>query len=129
MSNTTVSSVGPPKILTRSRAWTCVAMNQLAFPGLGTIMAGRRIGYVQAVLMVIGFLLLTGFMTWFIVGMMGELVGSGQDHERLVVQHRAYAWTWQFGLGLSLLAWFWALASSAGILRQVAKGPPAFRVT
>lgn len=129
MSEATQLSPPPPKILTRSRAWTCVAMNQLAFPGLGTIMAGCKVGYVQAVLMVGGFLLLTGFMVWLILGMMGELVGSGLDHERLAVQHRAYAWTWQVGLGLSVVAWFWALGSSFGILRQVAKSSPAFRVT
>ena len=129
MSNPLLSSTGPPKILTRSRAWTCVAMNQLAFPGLGTIMAGRGVGYIQAVVTVIGFFLLTGFMVWCIMDMMGELLGSGLDHEKLAAQHRAYAWTWKVGLGLFLLAWFWALDSSVRIFRQVVQNSPAFRVT
>src|SRR5262245_4419971 len=59
---TKMFSASNPKALSRSKAWTCVAINQLACPGLGTIMAGRWSGYLQAAIMLLGFFLTMGFM-------------------------------------------------------------------
>ena len=123
------NSRNPPKILTRARAMTCVAMNQLAFPGVGTVMAGRRIGYIQAVLMLSGFLLATGFMLWAINCSVHALINGLMDEEKLKAQYLPYAWMGKLGFGLCLVAWFWSLGSSFGILRQVPKSPPAFPVT
>lgn len=123
------SSRHPPKILTRSRAWTCVAMNQLAFPGVGTVMAGRRTGYIQAVLMLSGFLLATGFMLWFITCSVHALITGMMDEQKLAAQYLPYVWLGKLGMVLCLVAWFWSLASSFGILRQVPKPASVFPVT
>ena len=45
--------------------WAIV--NQLAFPGLGTLMMGRRVGYAQAAVMLAGFFLTMGYLLWHLV--------------------------------------------------------------
>lgn len=118
-----------PKPLNRSKAWACAAINQLAFPGMGTIMAGRRIGYIQAALMLVGFVLAMGFMLWFIYCAALSLANSGADQKQFVAQYRPYAWVGKSGLGLCVLAWCWSLLSTIAILRQSRKTPPPFPVT
>ena len=104
-------------------------MNQLAFPGLGTIMAGLRVGYLQASIMVPGFVLATGFMLWFILCSARYLASSTWDEGRYVAEYRPYAWMGKLGLALCILAWCWSLVSSIGILCQARKTPPALPVT
>ena len=55
------SELPPSKRLSQSKAWALAALNQLAFPGAGTVMAGRKIGYAQATIMVAGFVLVMLF--------------------------------------------------------------------
>src|SRR5213594_1373324 len=107
----------PPKIVSRQRAWVCAAMNQLAFPGLGTIMAGRRIGYVQATIMVTGFCLFVGFMLWYFAAF-GRFITSGGDEEQFKATFRSTVWMLCSGLGLCAFAWGWSLVSSISILRK-----------
>ena len=109
----------PPPL--RARPWVCVLLNQLAFPGLGTILAGRRIGYVQATIMVAGFILFTGFMIWFIVCAVQNLLSDTMDETALTRLYRPYLWAAKYGLALCIVAWFWSLISSIGILRQSRK--------
>jgi len=109
-----------PKPLTRSKAWTCVVINQLAFPGMGTVMAGRWSGYAQATIMLAGFFLTMGFMFFSILKMFVFIVHAdgGEVHYREIC--RPYAWAGFWGLSLCLVAWCWALASSIAILRGAA---------
>src|SRR2546429_8733353 len=59
---TTMSSVPfQQKALSSSKAWGYLALNQLAFPGAGTVMGGRREGYVQAVVMGVGVVLVVDY--------------------------------------------------------------------
>jgi hypothetical protein len=109
--------------LGRGGIWGCVLINQFAFPGLGTIMAGRRVGYAQAAVMVIGFLLTTGFMVWFIVSALALVVSRAPDEAAWKANCRAYAWAWQSGSALCVAAWLWSLASSIAMLRQQKKAP------
>ena len=106
--------------MTRPRAWGCVAVNQLAFPGLGTIVAGRWVGYLQATIMVAGFCVFVGFMLWFFWGL--AQFAADEWSER---QFRAHCvrqlWALWWGLGLCALAWFWALWSSIFILRDAGR--------
>lgn len=96
--------------------WTLVLINQLAFPGLGTILAGRKVGYAQAVLMVSGFLLSVGFMLWFIFCMV-RLVFNDVSEQEFKAQYEPYWWTLRWGLGLCAVAWLWSLWSSFWMLR------------
>ncbi len=115
----------------RPSAWVCAAINQLAFPGLGTILAGRRVGYFQAAIMVAGFSLAMGFMLWFFICALRGL--AAQDASQFAEQWRPYAWAGQSGLALCLLAWGWALASSISMIRAAARtrpsDPPRLSVT
>jgi len=110
--------------LTRRKAWACAALNQLAFPGLGTIMAGRWTGYVQAVIMVAGFVLFTGFILLFFKAMFSFAMDPAALEQDLKAAYQPYAWAAESGLGLCLLAWFWALFSSFALLRQTRPKPP-----
>lgn len=107
-----------PAKLSPTQRWGCAVMNQLACPGLGTIMAGRRVGYAQATIMVAGFVLLMGFMIWFIICAARYLIHADWDEGRWRAQYRPYHWAWQSGLGLCVVAWCWSLVSSIGIVRE-----------
>lgn len=117
----------PPfkKPLDSSRAWTCALVNQLAFPGLGTLMAGRKgAGYAQAGLMLGGFFLAAGFALWFMWASMRALTELNWSEARWRAEIGHYAWTGWCGLGLCVVAWFWALVSSVGILREARQPRP-----
>jgi len=115
----------------RPSAWVCAAINQLAFPGLGTILAGRRVGYFQAAIMIASFSLTMGFMLWFFICALRAL--AAQDASHLAEQWRPYAWAGKSGLALFLIAWGWALASSISMVRAAIRtrppDPPRLSVT
>ena len=102
----------------RVSPWGCVAINQLAFPGMGTIMSGRRIGYVQAAIMLAGFFLTMGFFIWYFVCVARYLSNSGWSRDEFIATFRPCLWSLYWGIGLSALAWFWSLKSSLEILKE-----------
>ena len=109
-----------------SRAWMCVLVNSLAFPGLGTIMAKRPVGYAQAALMLAGFGVFMAFMLWFFAGLLqaaGDISADLMGFYKLVWSR---AWLAGLGLGLCAIAWVWALFSSLAIMRKAreAMRPP-----
>jgi hypothetical protein len=116
----------PPRIISRKRALVCLGMNALGFPGLGTIMAGRAIGYVQAALMCLGFFLFVGFMMLYLTSSVGSLnrfmlTGVTEDP---TIHYEPWLWVLWLGLALSFLAWTWSIISSLVILRQTPPEPP-----
>src|SRR5712671_4285252 len=116
-----------PKRLSRSKAWTLAALNQLAFPGAGTVMAGRKIGYAQATIMVVGFVLVMLYLFVIIGSLMSLLTGENTSEAAIEADRHRYAWAGILGLVLSVLAWFWALASSISMVRNAQKDPPVLR--
>jgi len=50
-----------------ARAWACLLTNLLVLPGLGSLMAGRRAGWPQAALALVGFALTTVWLGWFLL--------------------------------------------------------------
>ena|SRR5258708_2999689 len=115
---------GPRSPLSPKRAWVCAAINQLAFPGAGTVMAGRWIGYPQALLMIAGFTLTMIYLLAIINGAIQLLINNSITEEQFRAGYRTYNWAWQIGLLLSGIAWCWSLISSIAILRSVPKEPP-----
>jgi hypothetical protein len=101
-----------------TRVWLCVALNQLAFPGLGTLLMGRRVGWAQAALMVAGFILATGFALWVIICAIRYAANPLWDEDDFRAKYRPFFWALRYGLALCAMAWLWALASSAAILRR-----------
>ena len=112
---------GKAEAAQRYKTWSCVAINLLAFPGLGTIWAGRRVGYLQATVMVAGFLMFLGYFVWFLAGMF-QFLGSG-DETAWQQHYRSGLGVALAGLGLCAIAWFWALASSIGLVRGLLRKP------
>ena|SRR6185503_7447530 len=112
------SSPSLDRPLDRRRAWVCVAINQFAFPGLGTIMAGRRVGFPQAAVMVLGFSLATAFMLWFIFCALRLMLSVDWSEDQFHAAYYPFKWAGKTGLALCIAAWCWALTSSIAILRE-----------
>jgi hypothetical protein len=108
----------PPRCLTRSRLHTCVLINQLATPGLGSLLAGRVIaGAGQLLLALAGFTLIIIWMVQFYYEMIQRQLGQAPSRP-------APEWMWNWGLILFGASWLWALATSFGLLRQARAAPP-----
>lgn len=96
-----------------TRAWACLVTNLLALPGLGTLMAGRRAGWIQGLLALGGFVFTTIWFvdflqTWFRTGSLPLQPGPSFALALL-------------GVGLFGVSWAWALVSSIGIVRGARK--------
>ncbi len=101
----------PPVPLTRAKARNAVLMNLLATPGLGSLMARRRMaGTGQLVVFLAGFLL---FMSWFarlMIETYREVVNGAAPH--------SVALLGELGVGFVAVAWIWSLFTSLSILRE-----------
>jgi uncharacterized oligopeptide transporter (OPT) family protein len=100
----------PPAVL-----WALV--NQLAFPGLGTLMMGRRVGFAQAVIMLTGFFLTMGYLFWYLISAGRYAANPSWDETQFASLYRPYKWSLYWGLGLCAVSWVWALFSSIAMLR------------
>jgi hypothetical protein len=120
----TYSEPNRPKALSRSKAWAYAALNQLAFPGAGTVMAGRRVGYIQATIMVVGFVLTMTYLLAVIGSVVNFAANGTVSEEEYHKQYQVYTWAGKYGLALSVAAWCWSLVSSIAIIRNVRKEPP-----
>lgn len=101
----------PRKLLTPASARNAVLVNQLATPGLGSLMAGRYVsGAGQLLLAITGFGL---FILWF-VAVMRQFYGQIQGD----VEVKPVGWIGLTGLAVFAAAWLWALATSISLLRE-----------
>jgi hypothetical protein len=106
-----------PKPGSQSAARNAALVNQLATPGLGSLMAGRWIaGSGQLVLAVSGFVMV---VVWFFAVMIqyyGQVTGN--------TEVRPVGWIGEIGAILFVAAWLWALVTSVSLLRAAkADGP------
>jgi len=102
----------------RLSPWVCVAINQGAFPGLGTIMSGRRIGYVQAAVMLTGFFLSMSFMLCYIACAARYATTATWTEKEFTSKYQPYLWALYWGIGCCAFAWFWSLFSSLQIMKS-----------
>lgn len=112
-----------PKGLSRSKAWLYAALNQLAFPGAGTVMAGRRIGYFQAAVMVTGFVLTMFYLLAVIVNQV-RYATQGSTEDQLRAAYQQNTWAGKTGAILCLFAWCWSLVSTIIFLSTSRREPP-----
>ena len=109
----------PPRILTRERLLTCILINQLATPGLGSLLARRKLAGAGQLLLALGgaglLVLWVGLLSYRLT--MAELGGTAV--------RPAPDWMWQWGLGLFIASWFWALATSFGLWLQARQSDSA----
>jgi hypothetical protein len=118
------TSAPPGSKARRERAWGVFIANQLALPGFGTLLAGRKIGYAQLTLSVTGVACLTAFLIYAIPHL-GELLRlsfqPADDPDVLIDRLREWKpWllTAVSGILLWVIAWLWALKTSAQTLRD-----------
>jgi hypothetical protein len=105
-------------MISRRHGWTCVLVNQLVCPGIGTIIAGRRaIGFVQAALMVVGVCAAIAYGLMNISAIYKFAMDASATEEKLKAMQPPLS----MGIGgfaVCGVAWFWALFSSFQILRE-----------
>jgi len=121
---------GPPPLKSssrtrnRGRAWGIAVANQLALPGLGTVMAGRKIGYVQLAFSVLGVLMTTSFLVWCVPNF-GDWFPPPED-DSILMAHLEKWLPWLLIAGTGVLffgiGWFMALFSSRSIIREQSVG-------
>jgi hypothetical protein len=97
--------------LSRARAWTCILTNQLATPGLGSLMA-RRVwaGTGQLLLALAGFVLIVVWFFEVMIQYYGQVTGD--------VPARPVGWIGEIGAILFVASWLWALVTSISLWRQ-----------
>src|SRR5262245_10717807 len=106
---------GMERIAPRTPAILCIANHQFAFPRMGTILMKHRVGWSQAALMVIGFILGTGFALWVIACAIRYAANPTWEEAGFRAKYQPFQWALRYGLALCAISWVWALFSSAGI--------------
>jgi hypothetical protein len=108
----TFSATGRDRVRKPVSAWTCALVNQLATPGLGSLMGGRILaGTLQLVLAVLGF---ACFVGWFAQA----CVRTYRMTEDLPPVPARYPWLGWAGLGIFGAAWLLAWVTSLSLLRE-----------
>src|SRR5215467_4211107 len=104
-------ALGPRGPLSRQTAWGCFTTN-LALPGIGSLMAGRRSGYGQALLAFggMGLTILFGipFIYWCLANW-PHLYGEQADPVASMAELWGHVHWALLGFGLFAAAWLWAL--------------------
>jgi drug/metabolite transporter (DMT)-like permease len=93
-------------------------MNQLATPGLGSLMARRYLaGTGQLLLALLGFGLI---VAWFIC-LMIQIVHQADDQGGSAP---SVAWLGELGAAVFAVSWVWALVTSLSLLRDAKASEP-----
>jgi len=74
--------------------------------------------------MVVGFVLTMWYLLVWINGIFSFALSNSADETQYKAGYQAYTWTLQYGVALTLVAWFWSLVSSIAIVRSAKKEPP-----
>lgn len=109
----TSSAPGTRKTVDRPTAWACTLTNLTTVPGLGTLAAGRKIGYAQAALALLGF----GISTLWLVLTVREWMAKGE----LPVGFTPTLWLGLGGVSAFIVAWVWALITSVDLQREAGR--------
>jgi hypothetical protein len=103
--------------LSRTTARNCVLINQLATPGLGSLMAGRRVaGLGQLLLAVAGFVAVLGWFVLTVTNVYNQLASD--------VEPKPTGWLGGAGALTFVVAWLWSLVTSLQILRSARETSP-----
>jgi hypothetical protein len=110
--------------LGRAEAQACFSAN-LGLPGAGSLMAGRRSGYVQVMVALagMGLTLVFGilFLAWCIQNLEQIRAPEADPYVTLAGIWRQLRWA-LLGIGLFVVAWLWALVTSFAILKTSPRG-------
>ncbi len=100
-----------PAVPDRASARACTLTNLLVLPGLGSLVAGRRVGWAQLGLALAG-VGLFGYGLW-------QLLRDWLASEGPVFEFTRGLGGLLGGLGVSVVAWLWALGTSLQVHRAV----------
>ena len=107
----------PPGPLSRSAARNAALLNQCATPGLGSLMAGRRLaGIGQLLLAIAGFVMVVGWFALLALQIYNELLNDAQP--------KSVAWLGEVGAAIFAAAWLWSLVTSLSVLREARANDP-----
>ena len=106
------SFLRPPRgPLSRSTARNAALLNQCATPGLGSLMAGRRLaGIGQLLLAVAGFVMIIGWFVLLALQIYNQLINDAPT--------KSVAWLGEAGAVIFVAAWLWSLVTSLSVLRE-----------
>lgn len=106
--------------VSRQTAWGCFTAN-LTLPGIGSLMAGRKIGYAQAALgfggLAVSLLFGLPFIYWCLANW-SRLYGDQADPVATMTELGSHVLWPAAGIALFGAGWLWALATSYMILHQ-----------
>jgi hypothetical protein len=120
-------ALGERRPLSRQTAWGCLTSN-IALPGSGSLMAGRKSGYPQALLGIGGMVL---SLIFGVRALLWMLANWSRMHDPAIDQFAVMGEMWSvlrwalLGIGIFGLGWLWALASSYGIVCSAKNDSPA----
>lgn len=108
----------PGAPLSRSAARNAALLNQCATPGLGSLLAGRRLaGLGQLLLAVAGFLMILAWFGLLALQLYQQLVNDAPA--------QSVATLGEGGAILFAAAWLWSLVTSLSLLREARNNEPA----
>ncbi len=120
-------ALGPRRTLSPQTAWGCLTTN-VALPGFGSLLAGRRSGYPQAALALGGTALTVvcgvHFITWYVANWSHLQNPGGDPFDSLTQLWQAVRWPF-LGIGLFALGWLWALSTSLAIVAEAKRAAPS----
>jgi hypothetical protein len=97
--------------LTPASARNAALVNQLATPGLGTLMLGKiALGLAQLALAIAGFLFIAAWFAMILSQFYGQISGN--------VEVKPVGWIGITGASLFVIAWTWSLFTSIGFIRE-----------
>ena len=100
----------------RVKARNAALLNQLATPGLGSLLARRWIeGVGQVLASLAGFGLVTIWFVQMMLGYYGQMFGDGGTHQKPAFTNLI------LGAVMFALAWVWSLLTSFSLLREASK--------
>ena len=101
--------------------WGVTGVNLLAWPGLGTLLAGRRIsGGIQATMALVG-----GLLTLCLILVLFNFAFHGMDSNQpldpkvFLQENKSLIIPGTIGLGMLVLAWCWAAVSCYLIAKEL----------
>jgi len=105
------------KPVSRAAARNAALVNQLATPGLGSLMAGRWLaGIGQLAMAVAGFVMVVVWFFEVMIQYYGQISGNVQSH--------SVGWIGATGSILFVASWLWSLVTSVSLLLQAKADRP-----
>lgn len=97
--------------LTPAKARNAALINQLATPGLGSLLARRWFaGTGQLLLAIAGFVMVVGWFVMLMIELYQETLNSGSP--------RSIGWLGEAGALCFAVSWVWSLFTSLSLLRE-----------